>query len=98
MTTECPTTFAAVVAGDRAICGGSSQSLPVAAAAIVPLPDHCAYVDVPELVLKDRTKIRAGEVWDEFCKEFSPLEQFFSCIQLVRANRLRIWCTTSKVL
>ena len=45
---KCPTMLAAVVAGDRAIRGGSSQSLPVAAAATVPLPDRCAYVDVPE--------------------------------------------------
>ena len=98
MSTECPTTFAAVVAGDRAIRGGSSQSLPVAAAATVPLPDRCAYVDIPELALKNKPKIRATEVWDEFCREFSPPEQYFSCIQLVRQNRLRIWCTTSKVL
>ena len=97
-TAECPTTFAAVVAGDRAIRGGSSQSLPVAAAATVPLPDRCAYVDIPDLALKNQPKVRAAEVWDEFCKEFSPPERYFSCIQLVRQNRLRIWCTTSTVL
>ena len=95
---ENPTTFAAVVAGDRAIRGGSSQSLPVAAAATVPLPDRCAYIDIPELALKNHPKVRATEVWDEFCREFSPPERYFSCIQLVRQNRLRIWCTSSTVL
>ena len=95
---ECLTTFAAVVAGDRAIRGGSSQSLPVAAASTVPLPDRCAYVDIPELALKDKPKVRAAEVWDEFCQEFSPPERYFSCIQLVRQNRLRIWCTSSVIL
>ena len=84
------------VADDRAIRGGSSQSL--SAAALLPHRDRCAYADIPELALRGQPSIKPEEVWDTFTKDFAPIENFFCCIQLVRPNRLRLWCPTATIL
>ena len=84
------------MADDRAPRGGSSQSL--SAAALLPHQDRCAYVDIPELALRGQPSVKPEEVWDSFTKDFAPIENFFCCIQLVRPNRLRLWCPTATVL
>lgn len=84
------------VAVDRAPRGGSFQSL--TAAALLPFQDRCAFIDVPELALKDKPPLRPEEVWDTFSKDFDPVKNFFTCIQLVRQNRLRVWCPSAAVL
>ena len=84
------------VAVDRAIRGGSFQSL--AAAAHLPYQDRCAYVHVPELALRGKPPLKPEEVWDTFSKDFAPVKDFFCCIQMVRPNRLRVWCPSSTVL
>ena len=81
---------------DRAIRGGSFQSL--AAEAHLPYKDRCAYIDVPELALRGKPALKPEEVWDTFSKEFAPVKDFFNCIQLVRPNRLRVWCPSAPVL
>ena len=84
------------VAVDRALGGGSSQSL--AAAALLPYQDRCAFIDVPELALQGKPPLKPQEVWDTFSKDFAPVKDYFTCIQLVRPNRLRVWCPSSSVL
>ena len=81
---------------DRAIRGGSFQSL--AAEAHLPYQDRCAYVDIPELALRGKPPMKPQEVWDSFSKDFAPVKDFFTCIQMVRPNRLRVWCPSSTVL
>ena len=83
-------------ADDRALGGGSSESL--SAVAVLPHEDRCAYVAIPELALREKPAVTPEEVWDSFAKEFSPIENFFCCIQLVRPNRLRFWCPNPTVL
>ena len=84
------------VAVDRAQSGGSFQSL--AAAALLPHKDRCALVDIPELALRGKPSLKPEEVWDTFAKDFAPITDFFTCIQLVRPNRLRVWCPSATVL
>ena len=81
---------------DRAPWGGSFQSL--SAAGLVPFKDRCAYVKIPELALRDQPAVSAAEVWDSFSKDYTPVQDFFSCIQMVRPNRLHIWCVSARIL
>ena len=84
------------VADDRAPRGGSSQSL--SAAALLPHKDRCALVDVPVLALRGKPPLKLEEVWDSFSKDFAPVKNFFTCIQMVRPNHLRVWSPSASVL
>ena len=84
------------VAVDRAQSGGSFQSL--ASVAHLPYKDWYTYVDVPGLALWGKPPLKPQEVWDTFSKDFAPVKDFFTCIQMVRPNRLRVWCLSYTVL
>lgn len=48
----------------------------------------------PELTLKDKPAVKAKEFWRHFAKQLTSIEDLK---QFVRANCLRVWCTSIDV-
>ena len=56
----------------------------------IPYSNRVAITKFPELALKNQPWVTPKEVWADFSNQATPLLNYFECIQLISASKLRI--------
>ena len=64
----------------------------------IPYSNRVAIAEFPELALKSKPRVTPTEVWADFSNQAAPLKDYFECIQLISASKLRILFPSSALM
>ena len=64
----------------------------------IPYSNRVAIASFPELALQSKPRVTPTEVWADFSNQAAPLLNFFECIQLISASKLRILFPTAALM